>query len=306
VKSWNCASDDGDAMVEFAVREMEIVMDSQKTRTPHVVLAFVAGFLGMGLGYVYVGKLRLGLVTIAGCCLAIGFFAWTRLIVQSAIMLWLLAALLVLIALVALIHPIVLAARGGEMPAKRYNRWWFYLIWSLGTILVGPAIYFSRATILGYETFRVASSAMSPSLETGELFVSDSWRYHDHAVAVGEIVVFERPESPGVKYIKRVVAVAGDSIELKDGILYRNGREVREPYLHAPMPFGRNSRNIALSTLGPGLFYLLGDYRDNSLDSRQWGPLPTSSLRGRVQYIWWSRDSDGQVRWNRIGTRLWP
>ena len=281
-------------------------MDIPKTRKPHVVLAFLAGFLGMGLGYVYVGKLRLGVTTILACCLTIGFFAWTRLIVRSATMLWLVAAILVLIALVALIHPVVIAGRNGDVPTKRYNRWWFYLIWSLGTVLIGPTIYFSRATILGYETFRVSSSAMSPSLETGELFVSDSWRYHDHAVAVGEIVVFERPESPGVKYIKRVVAVAGDSVELRDGVLYRNGTEVQEPYLHAPMPFGRNSRNIALSTLGPGLFYLLGDYRDNSLDSRQWGPSPTSSLRGRVQYIWWSQDSDGQVRWNRIGKRLLP
>jgi len=44
------------------------------------------------------------------------------------------------------------------------------------------------------------------------------------------------------------------------------------------------------------MFYLLGDYRDNSLDSRQWGPFPTTSLRGRVQYIWLSHDSDNQVR----------
>jgi signal peptidase I len=254
---------------------------------------------------VYVGRLRLGLTTIAGLCLTIGFFAWTRLIVQSAAMLWLVAALLILILLVALVHPVVIAARDCDVSAKRYNRWWFYLIWSLGTILIGPATYFSRATILGYETFRVASSAMSPTLETGELFVSDSWRYHSHAVRVGEIVVFERPESPGVKYIKRVVAVAGDTIELKDGVLYRNGQEVREPYLHAPMSFRGNSRNIALSTLGPGWFYVLGDYRDNSMDSRQWGPFRTTSLRGRAQYIWLSSEN-GCVRWGRIGTSLVP
>ena len=97
-------------------------MDIPKTRKPHVVLAFLAGFLGMGLGYVYVGKLRLGVTTILACCLTIGFFAWTRLIVRSATMLWLVAAILVLIALVALIHPIVIAARNGDVPTKRYNR----------------------------------------------------------------------------------------------------------------------------------------------------------------------------------------
>jgi signal peptidase I len=179
-------------------------MDITKTRKPHVILAFLAGFLGFGLGYVYVGKLRLGAIIFAAFCSTIGFLAWTRLIVQSATMLWLLAALLVLIALIALIHPIVIAARNDEVPTKRYNHWWFYLVWSLGAVLAGPAIYFSRATILGYETFRASSSAMSPSLEMGELFVSDSWRYHNHAVTVGEIVVFERPENAGVKYIKRL------------------------------------------------------------------------------------------------------
>jgi signal peptidase I len=288
-----------------SIREIEIVLETRNTRKPHVVLAFIAGFLGLGLGYVYVGRIRLGVATIVGLCFTVGFFAWTRLIVQSAIMLWLLALSMILIALLALIHPIVLAAKNREVRAKPYNRWWFYLLWSLGMVALGPVIFASRATVFGYETFRVASTAMSPTLETGELFVSDSWRYHNHAVTVGEVVVFERPENPGVKYIKRVVAVGGDSIELRDGVLYRNGREVRESYLHIPMPFGGNSRNVPLSTLGPGLFYVLGDYRDNSLDSRHWGPLPTSSLRGRVQYIWLSMEN-GKVLWGRIGTSLVP
>jgi len=68
--------------------------------------------------------------------------------------------------------------------------------------------------------------------------MSDPWRYHHHAVTVGEIVVLERPENPGVKYIKRVVAIEGDRIELRDGVLYRNGQQVAESYAHVPMPFG--------------------------------------------------------------------
>jgi len=60
----------------------------------------------------------------------------------------------------SLIHPIVLAARAGEIPAKRYNRWWFLLDLGLGTALSGLPLIFSRATFLGYETFRVSSSAI--------------------------------------------------------------------------------------------------------------------------------------------------
>ena len=92
-----------------------------------------------GSGVRVVGKLHLSLITIAGFCLTIGFFAWTRLIVQSATMLWLFAALLVLIAPFAVIHPVVLAARSRGVSAKRYNRWWFRLIWSLGNVLIGAA-----------------------------------------------------------------------------------------------------------------------------------------------------------------------
>jgi len=80
-----------------SIGEIEVVMETQSTRKPHVVLAFITGFLGLGLGYVYVGKLRLGAASVLGFLFMVAFFAWTRLIVQSAIMLWLLAVYLILI-----------------------------------------------------------------------------------------------------------------------------------------------------------------------------------------------------------------
>jgi signal peptidase I len=87
--------------------------------------------------------------------------------------------------------------------------------------------------------------------------------------------------------------------------LYRNGLAVAEPYVHDPISFGGSPRNVPLSTLGPGLIYVLGDYRDNSMDSRQWGPFLTTSIRGRVQYIWLSIEG-WRVRWERIGPSLVP
>jgi hypothetical protein len=69
---------------------------------------------------------------------------------------------------------------------------------------------------------------------------------------------------------------------------------------------GGSPRNVPASTLGPGLIYVLGDYRDNSLDSRQWGPFRTASLRGRVQYIWLSIDKESRFRWSRAGIQLRP
>ncbi len=146
---------------------------------------------------------------------------------------------------------------------------------------------------------------MSPTVEAGDFVMTDSWRYRNHAVAVGDIVIIERPERLGVKYIKRVVAVGGDSIEMRDGSLYRNDQLVEEPYVHPPVPFGGSPRNVPKSTLGSGLLYALGDFRDNSMDSRQWGPFPTSSVSGRVQFIWLSLKGKN-IRWERIGISLLP
>jgi signal peptidase I len=171
--------------------------------------------------------------------------------------------------------------------------------------VAGYAIAKDRAELLGYETFIISSVSMSATAELDDFVLADTWRYRNHAAVAGEIVIVERSENPGVKYIKRIVAVAGDTIEIRDGVLYRNGQAIAEPYVHAPVPHAGSPRNVSSSTLGPELIYVLGDFRDNSMDSRQWGPFPTSSLRGRVQYIWMSI-ADGAVRWNRVGIQLRP
>jgi signal peptidase I len=280
-------------------------METADTRKVNPILAFLASFFGLGLGYVYVGKLRLAFATVVGIYAILAFFAWTRLVVYSASMWWLYCVACVLAFGISLIHPVVLAVKHREVPPRRYNRWWLYLIWTIGFNALGVTVAKNRAIVLGYEPFRIPSTSMSPTVEKGDFVLPNSWRYKSHAADVGEIVIVERPENPGVKYVKRVVAVAGDTIEMRDGIVYRNGQPVAEPYVHARVPFGGSPRNVALSTLGPGLIYVLGDYRDNSLDSRQWGPLATSTLRGRVQYIWLSIN-DRKIRWSRASTNLLP
>lgn len=280
-------------------------MENANTRKLNPILAFVSGFFGFGMGYVYVGKLRLAVATIVGFYGVLAFLSWTRLAVYSATVWWILFAACFLILGVSLIHPIVLAIKHRATPRKRYNHWWIYIVWLIGFNALGYVVATKRATVFGYEPFSIPSPSMSPTVEKGDFVLADTWRYRSHPAAVGEIVIVERPERPGVKYIKRVVAVSGDSIEMRDGNLYRNGHVVAEPYVHAPILFGGSPRNVPLSTLGSGLIYVLGDYRDNSMDSRQWGPFLTSSVRGRVQYVWLSIEGR-KVRWERMGISLVP
>jgi signal peptidase I len=268
-------------------------------------LALLAGFVEFGLGYVYVGKLRYGLASFAILYGVIAFFAWTRLVLYSAVLWWLVCACCALVAGVVLIHPVILHVDHRHTPRQGYNRWWFYLVWTIVGTALAVSVAKNRQTLFGYEPLRIPSASMSPTIEIGDFVLADTWRYRSHPPVPGEVVIVERPENPGIQYIKRVVAVSGDRVEMRDGVLYRNGQAVAEPYVHAPMGFNGSPRNVYPSILGPGLIYVLGDYRDNSLDSRQWGPLATTVLRGRAQYIWLSI-GEGRFRWERIGTSLVP
>jgi signal peptidase I len=268
-------------------------VEDPHTRRVRPILALLAGLLEFGLGYVYVGQLRRALASIGIFYGIIAFFAWTCLVLYSALLWWLVCAGCLLVIGVVLVHPVGVAIGHRHVPKHDYNRWWFYLIWTIA--LTGLVIFIgiNRQILFGYEPFRIRSVSMSPSIELDDFVLADTWRYRNPAPAAGEIVIVERPENPGEKYIKRIVAVSGDSVEIRDGTLYRNGQAIAEPYVHAPVPYPGSPRDVAKSILGPGLMYVLGDFRDNSLDSRQWGPLTAHSLRGRVQYIWLSMDARG-------------
>jgi signal peptidase I len=157
-----------------------------------------------------------------------------------------------------------------------------------------------RARYFGYEPFFTPTESMSPTIERNETFMVDTWRYRHHSPSNGEIVVLEKPDQPGIKYVKRIVGVPGDRIEARDAVLYRNGEAVAEPYLHALSPYTAYGREFAPTLVGPGQVFVLGDYRDNSLDSRAWGPIPIDHLHGRAEYIWFSF-AQGVDRWSRIG-----
>jgi signal peptidase I len=280
-------------------------MNVQVTRRIGPIRAFLAGFFGLGLGYVYVGDLRLALASVFGTFGLLALFSWTRLFMESALVLWACAGILAAVMLTALIHPVVIAWRFRERPRRAFNRPWFYLLWA---IAVGALPFLSlahRAEVFGYGTFRTASASMLPTLEKDDYFMANTWRYKTRAPVDGELVILEKPGEAGVTYIKRVVGVAGDLIEIRDGALYRNGHAVVEPYIHAPTEgFGYGREHPATPVLA-GEVFVLGDFRDNSIDSRRWGVVPINSLRGRAEYIWFSTAAGG-VQWQRIGMSLRP
>jgi signal peptidase I len=275
------------------------------TRKVRPIVAFLMAFFGLGLGFVYVGKPRLGVATVVATFGFWAFSAWTRLIVSTASMLWVLAAILLLAAVVSLIYPVVIAVRHRDTPKRLYNRWWVYGIWVIGLFILGNTLVSHRAQYFGYEPFRTPTESMSPTIERNEFFMVNTWWYEHHRPLNGEIAVLEKPDQRGIKYVKRIVGVPGDRVEARDGVLYRNGEAVSEPYIHAMGAYRPYGREFGPTLVGPREVFVLGDYRDNSLDSRAWGPIPIDHLHGRAEYIWLSF-ADGVDRWSRVGIQLRP
>ena len=280
-------------------------MNVQVTRRIGPIRAFLAGFFSLGLGYVYVGDLRLAFASILGTFGILALLSWTRLIIVSALAYWICAGIITAVTLAALIHPAIIAFRSRERPRRVVNQAWFYVLWA---IVVGASsfeIIIHRAEVFGYGTFHTMSASMLPTLEKDDYFIANTWRYKTHDPANGELVILEKPGEAGVTYIKRIVGVAGDLIEIRDGVLYRNGHAVVEPYIHAPTEGFGHGRKCPATPVPAGEVFVLGDFRDNSIDSRRWGVLPIKSLRGRAEYIWYSTAAGG-VQLERIGMSLRP
>jgi signal peptidase I len=124
------------------------------------------------------------------------------------------------------------------------------------------------------QAFRVQGTSMLPLLQDSERIIVNKFVYRFHAIQRGDVVVFWYPKDPSVSFIKRVVALPGDSVELRRGVLYVNGRKVDEGYLQ---PSYRDDDSYPPVEVPKGYYYVLGDHRNSSNDSRN----ARSSASGR-------------------------
>ena len=145
---------------------------------------------------------------------------------------------------------------------------------------------FIHAHVLGIEAFRVPSVSMSPTLEPGDVFVADRWAYREPAPAVGDIVVVLFAQTGTERYIKRIVGTPGDELEIRGGTVYRNSVALDECSVRPPVDQRSHGRDLAAVRLGQDEYFVLGDFRDNSLDSRMYGPVTRAAILGRATFVW--------------------
>lgn len=180
--------------------------------------------------------------------------------------------------------------------------------------MIGTAVVLAlvvRALVI--QSYHIPSQSMEDTLLKGDFLFANKFIYGAKVPFVdyflpalkdpspGDIVIFKWPGDGRTDYIKRCVAVAGQTVELRDKRLFVDGKEVSEPYVK--YIYGDAPR----APFGPYLvpkdhIFCLGDNRDNSYDSRYWGPVPRKFLRGKALFIYFSLDySKHWIRFSRIG-----
>jgi signal peptidase I len=170
----------------------------------------------------------------------------------------------------------------------------------------------------GFQAFKIPTGSMEPNLLVGDHLLVNKFIFGPTAsrlertllpmrqVQRGEVLVFKFPEEPERDFIKRVIGLPGETLEYKDQRVFINGMPLIEPYAHYQLPAtgAGNSSDPRVGygpvTIPDGHYFMMGDNRDDSQDSRYWGFLPASYVKGRALFIYWSFGGPQGTRFGRL------
>lgn len=141
-------------------------------------------------------------------------------------------------------------------------------------------------------SFQVSGQSMAPRLADGEKILVEELTSRLSPVGRGEILVFRHPRTPGRYLVKRVVGLSGETVELRRGRLFVDGRRLEEWYLPSS---SLDASNMAPVRLGEGELFVMGDHRSDSEDSRSWGPLRRGLIIGRAMISYWPPSEAGYL-----------
>jgi signal peptidase I len=182
----------------------------------------------------------------------------------------------------------------------------------------------------GVQAFKIPTGSMEPNLLVGDHLLVNKFVFSPTSSSIerallpireirrGDVVVFKFPTDPERDFIKRVIGLPGETVELKNHLIHINGRPLDEPYAHyLPRQEGGTLGEVTTDdvrdhygpeTVPAGSLFVMGDNRDNSQDSRYWGFLPRDNIKGQALVIYWSYDPDAtgllsvvtSTRWGRL------
>lgn len=291
-----------------------------KRRNPWIAALF--SLVAPGLGQLYNGNAKLALA---------GFFLSGAFTVFAIFFLFDSLAQLMVAVSVGIALDLVFAVQAWRearrilaMELKPFQRWWSYV--AFAALLYGIPDGYGTLMPTRVMSFQIPSQSMVPTLLVGDRLVADGWAYWGKEPARGDVIVFDYPKDPKTKYVKRIVGVPGDVVEFRQGELYLNGKIVPQRRSGRPSYWEKGWEHVEfLETLGEvehpiyraqpmsvadfgpvtvpeGSYFVLGDNRDRSNDSRIWGFVKRSEIIAQMKYIYWSWDEEsGGLRKNRLG-----
>ncbi len=265
-------------------------------------LAVGMHLLAPGLGFLYAGRLWVALIIPLLLIASVYSIAWSRVLLEPW-GLWLIWGSLAVVYFF-LIPVVFMSARknnrGILKPLRRFQHSIVYLVFTLIVLsLITLTVHF-RATLFGYETFLLPSRSMANTLLPNDYIIVDTWAYFDEKPKQGDILVFRYPRNPATYFTKRMIAGPGDSILIKQGKVTVNNTQFTEPYVLARNNQQTSERNLSRKVVAEGHYFVLGDNRDHSNDSRSWGYLAEDAIYGKAVSVWFSFSSKEGVRMERI------
>ena len=296
---------------------------SKQTLRRHFWLAAPLSLLTLGLGQVYVGRARWAACFLGAWLVFLGLLltpvpSTFPGFVVSYFGLW-------GVHLLSAAHAGFTAWREPLIEPQSYHRWYFYVGYVVGCAAIMVGAIFVAIDVGGYRVFRASSRAMVPALNEGELFFVQTARgatKSELETWLGSIVVVSWPYEQGA-FVYRLIAVGGQSVDDFNGAIHVNGKPLDQKALctvldaasgttarrsietvagrrYVVQNFDDYIRDTDAVAIPEDQFYVLGDTRENSYDSRFRGPVVNSDYAGRALFIIWSND------WGRIGTSLTP
>lgn len=182
-----------------------------------------------------------------------------------------------------------------------YNRWYHYLWIGALAVLSLNLLTGVRGQVFGYESYRIPSVSMEPTLRVGDYLFVDTRASTMTILRRDDLVTYTPAQYHDQVWIARIVGLPGERIRVADHRASINGAAINEPYLAQPDLDHGALATVAEITLGPDQYYLLGDNRGNVVDSRMQGPIPRTAILGKARHIWLSRPATGGIDTTRIG-----
>ena len=163
-----------------------------------------------------------------------------------------------------------------------------FVLDTIQTIVVALAIFVVVYLFL-LQPNQVKGASMEPSFHDNEYILTDKVSYRLGNPKRGDVVVFKSPRNPEIDYIKRVIGLPGERVKIMGGFVLINDKKLNETYLPSttvvfPGAFLSEGKELKIA---PGEYFLMGDNRNHSSDSREWGPIPKSDIVGRSFFRYW-------------------